>query len=124
MVTEGLSDRLSEDTLASELSEKFEPPGDVREDIARYFRGPEGHLGHTYSYARDAAHRRLSRRLEKKSRDDQARGWATRPKDHGLSAALALGSSASAVRGAGKGCNRRLMERVLFKTQNQNTKPT
>ena len=49
MITEGLADNLSEDTLATVLAKKLEQSGELREDIAYYYRCPDGHGDHTYT---------------------------------------------------------------------------
>ena len=103
LITEGLSDNLSEETLATVLAKKLEQSQDLKEDIAYYYRCTDDHGDHSYTYLRSAMDRRLARKQQKKNRDDQTREWATRPKDRGLTAAPARDPPASAVRGAGKG---------------------
>jgi hypothetical protein len=62
LTTEGLSDNLSEETLATVLAKKLEQSQDLKEDIAYYYQCTDDHGYHSYTYLRSAMDRSLARK--------------------------------------------------------------
>ena len=85
-VTESMSDKLSQDTLAHLLVKKLDASIELKGGLDHYWRMPIGHEDHSYQFLRSAIDRCLARRQEKKNRYEQSRSLHGRTREGGVAA--------------------------------------
>ena len=104
LVTETMSDVISEDTLATILLQKLEGTVALREDISYYHRMPLDHPDRSYKLLRNVIDRRVTLQIQRKSRQEQTAALKRGP-DFNASPknAAPAADNASAPRNTGKG---------------------